>query len=401
MKVAGRRRTLRSSPASIAAARRSACRASINLSRQFLATLLIATPTPLSFWRNVQALYHGAHQSVDPTATLPAEMSAIDARFKAMLALTAAQPEGLAPREIAFLAEYLETHATVTRIDINRPEAAGDWFWLDANLEQPPVPLARLQPFGGFCLYFRFGELAELAAHHLDQLNDGVPPLSLGLPRQAAGADYRNALERARQCWISPRRRNFNRRPQTLRVSVCTQLSSLWAALGSEGPPEPVASECELTYSDWTLLNESPSGYAIVHVVGEVTGIVPGCAVGLRTGPGAAWQICLVRWARSKGSSHLELGLEVLAPSAKPIRIQTLASRTQEPPIPALLLPALPALHRAEAILAVRGDYNARPFTLLQEEDGHLKIVECMPHRSVIETSSVEVFEFIRNTAAS
>ena len=73
----------------------------------------------------------------------------------------------------------------------------------------------------------------------------------------------------------------------------------------------------------------------------------------------------------------------------------------KEPPIPALLLPALPALHRAEAILAVRGDYNARPFTLLQEEDGHLKIVECMPHRSVIETSSVEVFEFIRNTAAS
>jgi hypothetical protein len=227
-----------------------------------------------------------------------------------------------------------------------------------------------------------------------------VPPLSLGLPLQAAGADYRNALERARQCWISPRRRNFNRRPQALRVSVCTQLSSLWAALNNEAQEEPVASECDLTYSDWTLLNESPSGYAIVHVVGEVTGIVPGCAVGLRTGAGAAWQICLVRWARSKDSTHLELGLEVLAPSAKPIRIQTLGSRHQEPPIPALLLPALPALHRDEAILAVRGDYNARPFTLLQEEDAHLKVVECMPHRSLIETSSVEVFEFIRNTNA-
>jgi hypothetical protein len=36
-------------------------------------------------------------------------------------------------------------------------------------------------PDGGPCLYFRFGELADLAAHHLDQLNDGVPPLSLGL----------------------------------------------------------------------------------------------------------------------------------------------------------------------------------------------------------------------------
>ena len=368
-----------------------------NMSRQFIATLLIAVPAPVGFWRNAQALYHRAHDSVDPTATLPAEMSALDARFKAMLALNAAQPEGLAPREIAFLADYLETHATATRIDLSRPEAAADWFWLDANLDQPPISLARLQPDRGLCIYFRFGELADLAGRHLDQLNDGVPPLSLGLPLQAAGADYRNALDRARQCWAAPRRRTFNRRPQSRQVEVCTQLSTLWTALGSDTQQEPQSSDCELTYSDWMLLNESPSGYAIAHVVGETSGIVPGCAVGLRTGAGAAWQICLVRWARSKSSSHVELGLEILAPSAKPIRIQAVTGRNPEPPIPALLLPALPALNRSESILAARGDYNAHPFTLLQEHETRVQIVECMPRRSLIETSSIEVFEFIRN----
>lgn len=373
----------------------------INLSRQLVATLLIAIPTPLNFWRNAQALYHGAHESVDPTATLPAEMSAIDAHFKAMLALTAAQPEGLTPREIAFLADYLKIHAMATRIDTIRPEGSGDWFWLDASLDQPPVALRRLMPDGGPCLYFRFGELADLAAQHLDQLNDGVPPSSLGLPLQAAGADYRNALERARQCWVAPRRRNFNRRTQSLNVEVCTQLSSLWAALVSDSQKEPTSDTCELTYSDWTLLNDGPSGYAIAHVVGEVTGIVAGCAVGLRTGDGAGWQICLVRWARSKSSSHVEMGLEVLAPSAMPVRIQTLTSRNPEPPVPALLLPALPNVNRSEAILAARGDHNVRPFTLLHEHGDHLQIVECMPHRSLIETSSIEVFEFIRNPTAS
>jgi hypothetical protein len=84
-----------------------------------------------------------------------------------------------------------------------------------------------------------------------------------------------------------------------------------------------------------------------------------------------------------------------------PIRIQALTSRNPGPPIPALLLPALPSLNRGEAILAVRGDYNARPFTLLQEQDARVQIVECMPHRSLIETSSVEVFEFIRNRATN
>ncbi|MDP2133222.1 MAG: hypothetical protein Q8J99_06405 [Sulfuritalea sp.] len=376
-------------------------RAIFNLSRQFIITVLVANPFPMDFWRNLQKIYHLAHESADPTSTLPAEIGAIDARFKVILTLTAAQPEGLAPREIVFLAEYLDSHATLTRIDLIAPEANGDWFWLDMNLDQPPVALERIRPEEGQCLYFRFGELAELAAQHLDQLHDGVPPTSLGLPLQAAGADYRNALERARQCWLAPRRRSFNRRPQSVPVEICTQLSSLWSALASGTKDQPDSSVCELTYSDWTVLNEGPSGYAIVHVVGEVSGIVPGCAVGLRTGAGAEWQICLVRWARCKGSTQLELGLEVLAPSASPIRIQAITNRNPEPPVPALLLPALPRLNRSEAILATRGDYNARPFTLLQEHDAQLKIVECMPHRSLIETSSVEVFEFIRNPAAS
>jgi hypothetical protein len=69
--------------------------------------------------------------------------------------------------------------------------------------------------------------------------------------------------------------------------------------------------------------------------------------------------------------------------------------------VPALLLPALPGLSRGEAILAARGDYNAHPFTLLQEPEARLQIVECMPHRSLIETSSIEVFEFIRNPVAN
>ncbi len=372
----------------------------LNLWRQFLAYSLVASPTPISFWRNVQALYHLAHDSADPTATLPVEIGAIDARFKAMLALNAAQPSGLAPREIAFLADYLETYAAATRIDSLHPAAAGDWFWLEATLDQPPVALARLEPEGGPCLYIHFGELAALAARHLDQLGDGVPPQSIGLPIQAAGADYRNALERARQCWAALRQRRFNRRPQALAVAVRTQISSLWTALEADSRQEPQSADTESSCSDWTLLNEGPSGFAIEHHLGAVSGIVPGSAVGLRLGAGAAWQICLVRWARSRNSKHVELGLEVLAPSAKPIRIQAITSRKPEPPIPALLLPALPGLDRGEAILAARGDFNARPFTLLQEDDGRLHIVECVPQRSLIETSSVEVFEFTRNAKA-
>lgn len=373
---------------------------SINLARQFLLVQLISIPTPIGLWRNALALYRSAHESVDPTATLPAEITAIDNRFKTMLAMVATQPEGLTPREIVFLAEYLETRANLVHIDPIAPGTSSDWFWLAPSLDQPPIPIDRLPPQENDCLFFRFGDLAQQAARDLEQLNDGIPPHGLGLPLQAAGADYRNALERARQHWSAPRRRSFNRRPQSQEIEVCTQLGSLWNALTTDPAAEPESASCELTHSDWTMLNEGPSGYAIVHVVGAVTGIVPGCAVGLRTGVGAAWQICLVRWARSRSSLHVEMGLEVLSPSARPIRIQALNNRQPEPPVPALLLPALPGINRGESILAGRGDYNARPFTLLDEQQDHLQVAECMPRRSLIETSSVEVFEFIRNQAA-
>ncbi len=367
-----------------------------NLQKQLLTTLLIAIPVPLRLWRNIQTLFHVARESVDPTETLPVEMSVAETRFKSMLALAASQPEGLAPREIAFLAEYVATHAAAIQLDTARPDADDDWFWIEAGLDQPPIALARREPENGQCLYFRCGELADMAAEHLKQLGEGVPPANLGLPIQAAGADYRNALERARQCWSAPRRRSFNRREKNLRVEVCTHLSTLWTALGGSGDETPHATDAELTTSDWTLLNEGPAGYAMVHVAGQVAGLVSGCAVGLRAHDDTTWQICLVRWARSEGSQHVELGLEILAPSAQSVRLQSLNQREAAAPIPALLLPALPGLNRGEAILASRGDYNARPFTLLLETEGRLQVIECMPRRSLVETSSIEVFEFAR-----
>ena len=61
----------------------------------------------------------------------------------------------------------------------------------------------------------------------------------------------------------------------------------------------------------------------------------------------------------------------------------------------------MPSINRSESILAGRGNYNARPFTLLQEHESHLQVAEYIPQRTLIETSSIEVFEFGRNRSAN
>ena len=80
-----------------------------------------------------------------------------------------------------------------------------------------------------------------------------------------------------------------------------------------------------------------------------------------------------------------------------PVRIQARQSQSERR---FRLAASAAALNRSEAILAMRGDYNARPFTLLQERADNLLVAECMPQRSLLETS-VEVFEFTRNQAAN
>jgi hypothetical protein len=371
-----------------------------NFSRQLVASLLVASPAPAGLWRNTQALYHQAIEGVDPTATYPAEMALIEVRLKAMLALAAAQPEGLTPRELAFLASYLVDHAVALQMSPLAPTTTENWLWIETSEDQPPVTLARRTPASGQPLFFHCQDLADLAGKELAQLAEGATPSSLGLPIQAAGSDYRNALERARQCWMAPRKRSYNRKKKvagTENVEVCIHLGSLWEALCGTTHEKPASEKTDVTMSGWGLLNEGPAGYALMHISGAVEGIVPGCAIGIRTGAHAAWQICLVRWARNESREHIALGIEVMAPHAQAIRIQPDGHR-QQSPVAALLLPPLPAINRGEAILAARGEYNLRPFTLLHERDGRLQIVECTPGRSIAETSSVEIFEFQRQS---
>jgi hypothetical protein len=371
-----------------------------NFSRQLTASLLVASPAPAGLWSNTQTLYHHAIESVDPTATYPAEMAMIEVRLKAMLALAAAQPEGLTPRELAFLASYLIDHAVALQMSPLAPATTGNWLWIETSEDQPPVSLARRAPASGQPLFFHCQELAELAGKELAQLAEGVTPGALGLPIQAAGSDYRNALERARQCWLAPRKRSYNRKKKaagTETVEVCIHLGSLWAALGGSTSEKPPGDITDIAMSGWGLLNEGPAGCALMHVSGTVEGIVPGCTIGVRTDVNAAWQICLVRWARNESRENIALGIEVLAPYAEAVRIQPDSNR-QQSPVAALLLPPLPAINRGEAILAARGEYNLRPFALLHERNGRLQVVECVPGRSIAETASVEVFEFQRQT---
>ncbi|EKE16563.1 MAG: hypothetical protein ACD_10C00912G0001, partial [uncultured bacterium] len=63
------------------------------------------------------------------------------------------------------------------------------------------------------------------------------------------------------------------------------------------------------------VTNESPDGYALMHISGNTNGLHVGDiialqALGEHVETPAAWHVCLIRWAISENPEHIELGLE-------------------------------------------------------------------------------------------
>lgn len=363
-----------------------------NLAQQLEVAQLVSSPGSPDIWKQLLAFQRLLPHAGEAPA---ADIAEAELHMKAMLALCAAQPESLSPRETAFLAEYLRGCASVVEI-LGADAAPGpDAYWLDEAQGLPPTAVARRPPGQRASLRFSCLALSRQAAAHLDRLALGERPEAAGLPGQALLADYRNVLTRASERWQSPPRRQSTRRRNGHRVQVCTHLGPLWQQLRDQG--DASQAEVELPASDWMVLNESASGYAVMHVAGELAGLVAGSAIGLRTTPDKPWNICVVRWARSENPEHIELGLELLSPLAEAVRITRRGADGEQLPVPAFLLPPLPTLARGEALLTARGYFEPGGFTLINESGGRLQVVECVAHQVAMHTACIEVFEFERS----
>lgn len=362
-----------------------------NLALQYQASLFISTQHPAGLWDRVFAVARLLATAFPSDMTRPPDTIAADLILKGILALAAIQPEGLTAREITFIGDYLGKHTGIVEIQLSLPEHLADWHWLQEGLDSPPVAAARrLPPEGKELLFYSCAALGKRVRERLDQRKE-----STSLPDTAllSPDDQYNVLARAALRWNTPAKRQFHRRRNNYRVQVCTQLSALWKLLrgdladtGHSGMP----------ISDWMVLNESAGGYAIMHVAGDVAGLVAGSVLGLRTGP-APWSVCVARWARSDNPEHVELGLELIAPTAEAVRIAQPHRRDAPAPELALLLPPLPRLDRTEALLTKHGQYLGGSFTLIGESNGKLQVTGCVAGRLAMQTANVDVFEFERD----
>ena len=360
-----------------------------NLAEQQQIALIVSTTVPNGLWLQAQE----AFRLLEKAGGVSDDGAGRDS-LKIMLALVAAQPEAFTAREVSFLIEYLRQYGSVVELSPQPSPPLERWYWLEQSRDLPPVAIARRQPPSqGTLLYFSCAALGKIASQHLIQLANGRSPEELQLPANSID-EYREVLVRAQQRWSSVPRRHSHRRPSHYRVEICARIQTLWRLL-HDGAPTKVSRDAT-PITDWMVLNESPSGFALMHVAGTIDDLAPGDALGLRTAPGRPWNIGLIRWARSDNPEHFELGLEMISPTAIPVEIvQPRAAESRR--CTALLFPAASGLDRSETLMTRRGQLDTGAFTLIRETDHRLQITQCQTHHLVLQTSKIEIFEFRRD----
>ena len=344
-----------------------------------------AAPAGVGVWRMLHRAFRTAAEE-DHAGTMiqGADATLQDLYLRALL-LACAQPASFTSQEIVLVADYVRRFANrAVMLGTGNNVEAESGFWIDADQDSPPTADKRRPPPDG-ALRFDCERLAELVEEQLQALDAGITADALDLPPLAASAAGHGVLRRLAQYWGHPAKRRFPRRRQNYRAVLCVGLEALWQLFR-----EDHTRAGDIT--SWMVTNESPDGYALMHVSGKTSKISAGDIVAVRTENSEEWQICIVRWAQSENPEHLEIGMQILANRATPATLAAPAGSDSAARYAVLILPPVPPLRPYESLITPSGATHASKGKLvLMLEKENLELREIRATGLDEQTSSIEM----------
>ncbi len=361
------------------------------LAQQLLISHLIACPAPAGAWQQLHQTYARArHLQVDNTAVQRGSSRRLQNVYYSAVLLGCAQPASLTPQEVLFLADYFERFADQIEPTSVASPVAPATFWIDPARDVAAFSVLRKhsRPTTALLDSFSCVHLCLLLRAQIAQLDAGTSAPELNLPDFAGTSAGRGVLGRLATRWGDLGKRRFIRRRQNHRALLGAGINGLWH-LGRKGEPASV------NVSHWMVTNESPDGYAVMHVTGNTGVLSVGNVVAVRTDADQNWQICLVRWALSENPEHLELGLQILAPKAVPAILAQPSHDTGDTGteyLRVLILPEIPKLRSGQSLVVATGALpKEREKLLLLIEGDNVSVREVSRTGIEEQTGSVEI----------
>ncbi|MCZ7655890.1 MAG: hypothetical protein M5R42_18935 [Rhodocyclaceae bacterium] len=202
------------------------------------------------------------------------------------------------------------------------------------------------------------GPLLKRMRSQIDALEHGALPSKIGLPSVAHRPQYVAMMKNLLTLWSEPPSRRSHRQNFLPRVELAVGLDVLWALLSGAthkrrrgDPAEPPADIGTVELSEWSVVNESPTGFALQYLNGESSVLSVGALVGVRSQDRSKTHICLARRLVSGNQRRAELGLQKFAPFAVPTMISWSGSAASKPRAKAVVLPRVPSLEGEAAVI--------------------------------------------------
>jgi cyclic-di-GMP-binding protein len=376
-------------------------RAIRHLTEVLLTSHLSYSPVPPGTWKEIHLLYRHAERlalltvAVDDPLNAHGKGSVADAYKRAVL-LDLGDPYHLPSRMIAKIDQYLDSVAGLATLQLpsGKPEPNCQ-FLIDTESDQAGLMHTDddvLESIERYRLLNTF-ELARTIHAQLTQLQSGGTPDAVGLAPDFFRRGGQDMLLRLINVWGLNPKRAFRRseRPNA-KVDVAIGLDAIDYWLNGERrstpsgesagpmPPRPSSgtfgAHQEISglsaapgLTIWNIQDESAGGMSLCKV-GTARGRVRvGDILATRSAGGSDWTISTVRWVKSANPSSVEIGIQRLAPTAKPVLVKAVSGDQEESDfLPGLLLPAIPALKEPETLVIPYSVF--RPERVLYLDDG-------------------------------
>jgi cyclic-di-GMP-binding protein len=388
----------------------------IHALEQLLAISYFTYTTPTEgIWSEIHRLYlhaaqHGLH---DLEVTDLGIKSSVNLVYKQALMLALANPQRLIAADVDSVRDYLARFGHLAQLQpLGTLENPAGIFLVRLRSDEPAIPFAKHRGETDMRtdILLITVELARQVNEHLKALQEREPPGRLGLPENAGERHYQDLLVHLLKYWALTPKRTFSRLAKNESVNLCVGLPTLhYFLIGESAYPaskdQSAESEISLNFTGtsvdtdvehkydtarWLVVNESAGGMALSKFPGAPSAVHVGELIGVRSDRSDQWALGVVRRASVGNSGELEIGLQLLSPSAKAVSVWADKQASFEH---ALLLPELLPLKQPATLVTKCGVYQPGRALELEKDPGG-KRMRVLATRLLERTSSFERFQF-------
>lgn len=369
---------------------------------------------PGNVWTDTHQLYFYAVQQGIHELEIEADhpftkTSSINQVYKQIILLAISDPQHLGAQDTALVADYIYRHANQAKLQgLGVVENFAGVFLIKLNEDKAPIPYLKneLPTDGGTDILLLTIDLARLVHQHLQALQAKTPLDPKELPENGYSPKTQDILVHLIKHWGTPPKRVFNRSKRQTATDMSLGVVAVHFFVNGEKPylqpisaaktvqldEAPVASiqidDIAHQAKRWQIVNISAGGLALRQTSDLITNVKIGQIACLRNVGESTWSIGVLRWANNDDKNMLEVGAQLLSPSAIAGGVRQLNQGKFEH---ALILPPMPAIKQDVSVIANTGTYSPARILELDEQG---KVSRIMLTRLIERTDSFERFSF-------